>query len=404
MKATGETRSVVATPPSAGAIAVIRVIGPEAFSILQRIFRPDARPSRSPSDGAKPPMDRERFTGGRIRYGHLHCGDEVIDDVVVTESRPNTFDICTHGGVRIVERVLQQIDELGARLCEGEDAITEVWPAHNLIEREATLALTKAKTQRAVTFLAWQRQHLESDLESVAAMAPSDPTKAHDQLRRMLQRSTPARWLTQGVTVAIVGPANSGKSTLFNHLVGRTATLVSPHAGTTRDWVSATIEMDGIPLTLLDTAGRRDTSDHLEARSIDGGGQVAANADLTLWLWDGSAPLAQDDRDLLTSGRGRSTHLYIRSKADLDEIWNRRSLNSADAGDFDPPIAISAHTGDGLDRLKNELLGKLGFDGWKDRAPTFFTERQVTVVQRLLTGGPTAGDDVVAIKRALTGL
>ena len=373
------------TPAGTGAIGLIRIAGPEAVRILARIFRPAGHPS--------PEVTGEQldslFDGNRLRYGHLVDADEVIDDVIIARVNARdltTFDISAHGGVRVVERILELFEREGASLQDESGASETIWPHRTMIEREALEALSAAKTARCAGFLAWQRKHLAARIEESASRSGGDSARAEQEFRGMMGRYRAARYLMGGATLAIVGPPNSGKSTLFNRLMGRSAAIVSPQAGTTRDWVVGEIELDGVPITLADTAGRRDAEDSLEKEAIARGTSIGRRADVRVLLLDGSSPLPRDLRAMSAPLAAGAPCIPVVNKADLQAVWRIDELADRLGGSPPEPVAISAQNGDGVAELELRILGALGFENWIDDAPAIFTARQYDLAGQVLSG------------------
>ena len=308
-----------------------------------------------------------------MRYGHFVDGEETIDDVIVSltsvKGQP-AVDISAHGGVRVIERILQTLERLGASVGEPVDVVGLAWPTGSLIEYEAVEALTRAKTERAVRFLAWQRENLRAALESIALLCRSDPPEARQRLTAIAGGFPVAHKLTEGVTVALVGPPNSGKSTLFNRLIGRPAMVVSPQPGTTRDWVAEPVEMEGIPVTLVDTAGRREADDPLEEQAVEVGRRVTERAEVRLLLLDGSQPLSSSAKELIAASRHWAGCLTVINKADAGKAWPAEEVGQHKS------VSISALTGAGSEGLVSAILEVLGFRGWVESVPCLFTERQ----------------------------
>ena len=383
MTTEGGHRVVVLTPPGAGAIGVVRVVGPDAVSLVNQAFRPASGGGLSAAQG------------DRLRYGHFVDGEETIDDVIVcvttlgsheaTKPRSHVgtgrsvVDISAHGGVRVIERILQTLERLGASVGEPGDAVGLAWPTGSQIEHEAIEALTRAKTERAVRFLAWQRENLPAELEAIALLCRSDPAAARQRLTAIAEGYPVARTLMEGVTVALVGPPNSGKSTLFNRLIGRPVTVVSPQPGTTRDWVAEPVEMDGVPVTLVDTAGRRESDDPLEQQAVEVSRRITERAEVRLLLLDGSQPLSSSGKKLLEASRHWTDCLTV--------------INKADAGNARPApnvgghnnVSISALTGTGCDKLLSAILAVLGYRGWVESIPCLFTARQAEAAADVLS-------------------
>ncbi len=382
-------RSIVLTPPGPGAIGVVRVVGSRAHAIVAKVFR-SKNGHPLPSKGDE-----------RLRYGWIVDGSERIDDVIVS-CAPFTdepaVDICCHGGVRVLESILVSLERCGAPLLEGEVPGELVWPAPTMIDREIVAALVRSKTARAVRFLGWQRGHLVSTLERIASKCRSDSRRGVAELEEMIRSYRPAHGLIEGATVAIVGPANSGKSTLFNRLMGRSTTLVSPRAGTTRDWVAGSVEMEGVPVTLVDTAGCHRAGERLDWLAFDAGWQESRRADLCLLLLDGSAPLSADALRLLEACRSFPLYLIVISKMDAGLAWDDGDLGRSRAEGELPPRRISAQTGEGVERLVQDVLILLGYGNWTDAAACFFTQRQVDAAHQTLSdlgGSPLAAEETM---------
>jgi len=445
MTSGGAHRVVVLTPPGSGAIGVVRIVGPDAVSLVNQAFRPASGDGLSAGQ-----VDR-------LRYGHFVDGTETIDDVIVSVTKMGsdeatkrrsdegtkgrrheeksdeatkrrsdeeigcvTVDISAHGGVRVIERILQTLERLGASVGEPGDAVGLAWPTGSLIEYDTVEALTRAKTERAIRFLAWQRENLPSALEAVVLLCRSDPAKARKHPKAMADGNPVARTLVEGVTVALVGPPNSGKSTLFNRLIGRPATVVSPQPGTTRDWVAEPVEMEGVPVTLVDTAGRREADDPLEQQAVEVSRRVTERAEVRLLLLDGSQPLQQAGIELLGASRSWSNCLRVINKVDAGLVWD---WDSNRKGDSDTPplqrwgtlptppqvgghktVSISALTGAGCDTLVSAILEVLGYRGWVESVPCLFTARQAEAVADVLSVLPQ--DPMAAeqhLQRCLTG-
>ena len=367
--------SELLTPPGAGAIGVVRVTGPDASIIVQRVFRANNQRPLS----ANAPI--------RIVYGRFVVDDEIIDDVLVSsvpDRVPPAMDLCAHGGVRILERILEALQRVGAPMRASREEHTLVWPAANRIQQEVVEALQQARTDRAVRFLARQHRNLMPGLDRIAAIIEKDLEQARVRLGVMLGGFRAARTLIEGATLAIVGPPNSGKSTLFNRLVGRSAAVVSPLAGTTRDWVGQPVQMHGIPLFLVDTAGWQPSADALETMAIERGLEVGAAAQVRLLVLDGSRPMDFGAARHLCA-RGEQSHwLIVVNKCDLTPAWPVDSLPPEVADLSLDRIEVSARSGAGIDHLVERITKALGFDGWDDEQPRFFTARQHELVTELL--------------------
>ena len=380
--------SAVLTPPGGAAIGIVRLSGADALGILMKVFHPS---KQVPQGGAVYPdsgLLRSLFTGGRLRFGRLLSNGEVIDDAVVGQAPsldPPAFDIFAHGGVRVVERVLEKLEEHGAPLRNDSGGPQAVFRSGNLIEREAIDALCQARTERAVRFLAWQRQRLPKAVETAAGLCTTDPVRAEPALRAMVSGFEMARLLLGGATIALIGPTNAGKSTLFNRLAGRPAAIVSERAGTTRDWVTASVEMDGIPVTLIDTAGQRLNNGTVEDEAIRSGWRMAQHADLTVFVLDGAQPLPLEAAQVSRVCASLPHRLIVLNKIDLPQHRQQQSTEGARGAPEATWIRVSARTGAGMSDLLRNILAALGCVDLSQTAPCLFTERQQRIAQEAVS-------------------
>lgn len=377
------------TPAGAGAVGLIRVSGPNALAVVSSLFRPTA--DRAPLHQTPP---------GVLRYGLLLESDEVLDDVVVAidgdGARPSV-DISAHGGVRVLERILLALQRAGASLDLSVDCVAAAGASQG-IDAEVTALLPHAPTARAVRLLAHQHERLAAHWYAIADLIDAGRLDAAGEVLLALQRTAPGgERLVRGATVVLIGPPNSGKSTLLNRLAGREAAVVSDTAGTTRDWVSQAVEIHGVAITLVDTAGRHETSDPLEHAAIARVATLEAAADARLRLLDGSAPPPEPfaAEALLT------TDLVVITKADLPAAWladdhsGLRPYNS---------IHVSARTGRGIDALCEAIVALLGITPGLEDGLCLFTRRQAGIVTEALSDLRVRPVEVAARLRYAAGL
>lgn len=379
MNAGKDAWSTLLTASGAGAIGVIRVCGPGALTAMAALFH--SKQSAL--------LTADSFRDGRLRYGRLIDGDELLDDVLVAEvadAATPTFDITAHGGVRVLERILTALEARGVSFrASGPNAVA--FPSTNTLEFDACRALRYARSERAVRFLARQRSALPHHLREIAGSVLADPVAARSALGALLRRTPAAIHLVQGVTVVLVGPPNSGKSTLFNRLVGRSAAIVSPLPGTTRDWISVELDMRGLPVTLIDTAGIRSDADALEGEAIARGQDQAQSAAISLLVLDATQPPPADFAAFHARKKPPLTVLLNKSDVSVPETdgeWERAFLPS-----LTPRLRISAVTGLGLDALADLILAEAGFDtAWDSSHSAFFTIRQEEMARGILNLAP----------------
>jgi len=354
------THAAVLTPPGAGAIAVIRVSGSKAHEIVESLMRPTC----ITAPGERP---------GRLVYATLVADDTPLDDVLVSTvptTNEQAVDICCHGGIRIVERILEELQARGVEPVARPQRTDAVWPVQSQVQREVVDALATARTEATAHFLAEQYARLPALLLDAASCCAADAARADGLLENVTAGYQTARLLLDGITVAIVGPPNAGKSTLFNRLTGRTAAVVSEAHGTTRDWLAEWIELGGFPVRLMDTAGTRHAVDELEADAIGRGHSIAASADLRLILIDGSAAVSDEELDDVSRWLAFGPAVLLVNKTDVAPIAVGHL--SIDA----PMWHISAATGSGIADAVNALLDCLGAVPPERCGPTLFTQRQ----------------------------
>lgn len=368
----------VLTPPGTGAIGVVRVVGPDAESIGRSVFRPAGR-----------------WVEASLQYGTFIDGDTIVDDVIVSRSlhaNPPAIDICAHGGVRVIERILLVLQGLGASLETKPNHAYCPWPTRDAIEREAIQALVKAKTERAVVFLAYQRNELPKAVRRMADLCERNPNEAFHEIEKITNSFSVVRTLLDGATVAIVGATNAGKSTLFNRLVGRQAAVVSEQAGTTRDWVSADIEFDGFPISLIDTAGRRNDADPLEADALAAVQEKIAHATVRLVLVDGTAGLSTDVAQTIRGYQSLGPCIVAATKSDLALAWNLDEFTSSIGVQRGAVVRVSAQDPDGIEDFSQILSSILSTETNFSQAPAAFTIRQMDFFNEALENVRNHGD------------
>ena len=364
--------AAVMTGPGAGAIATIALAGDSAQAVLRNIFRR--------SDGK--PVD---LTAGRIFLGDIVEGQQTIDQVTVGCEEPDSFAIHCHGNPLIVDRIMGLLRSRGVQLVRPEQLITR--GAGDSVAAEAKLALTTVKTVEGATLIAnqgkgglaakarrWLAELDSTPLEQIAAEA-----------RQILHDSDKARLILSGCTIALVGPPNTGKSTLLNALAGREKAIVTDVRGTTRDWVTAEIRIQPLVATIIDTAGLDSELgasggiDHVaQEKSIE----ALERADLVLLVLDASQPTDQLSRSLADRLVNRGV-ITVLNKADLPHRLDPMSLPAH----LRQVIHISAKQEVGIDDLTRVIREVCGVADFSLNTIVTFTDRQRALVQRLAASG-----------------
>ncbi|MEM9753124.1 MAG: GTPase [Planctomycetota bacterium] len=310
------------TAPTPGAVAIIELRGDETPGVLDRAF------------GISIGLEV-----GTVRLANFSD----IDEGLVVRIAPTAWQLMPHGGPRIVQRLLEALEQAGATRGGATDAVKLYPEADSPIEADALLAIAHASSPAAIDRLAKQPQAWRDWFASPAGSAPHPPSS-----------SDPRDRLLVPPTVVVVGRPNVGKSTLLNALVGRTAALVADLPGTTRDWVGSTVELvakgsdplaDAVAVRWLDTPGLRSSDDAVEQAAIAAARDAIQRADVLVVLR--SPDIDWPDADALP----READLRVLNKADT-----RPDGFSAEPG----VLPISAKHRDGLDRLAEAVLGTLG--------------------------------------------
>jgi tRNA modification GTPase len=371
-----DTIAAVSTPPGRGGIGIVRVSGPGATSIaaqLVRLQRPLEHGRARLADVLDPDAEGEaaaRIDEAVVTY-FAALSSYTADDLV---------EIAAHGSPVVLDVLLRRAIELGARLAEpgeftqraflaGRIDLTQAEAVRDLIDAQTLTQARQAASQmggalsRRVGPVKQNLVELIALLEAGIDFAEDDVdvTPQQEIARRIDELTSPlcaleasfsrGRIVHDGLTLAIVGRPNAGKSSLFNRLVERERAIVTPSPGTTRDTVSERISLDGIPLELVDTAGLREAHDVAEQLGIARSREAFADAALVLIVLDATQRLNEEERELLQAVQGRPA-LVALNKRDLAE---GRAEESA-ALDGVPIIATSALTGDGVPELRGRIV------------------------------------------------
>jgi len=340
----------------------------------------------------------------RLRFGQLFDGEEVIDDAIVAvrvdEHGVGHVEFTTHGGPRIVQRLLLTLARHGATIVSAADIAAETWPSDCTLDREVYQLLPQVQTRRAAAWLLRQRAMLRAAIEEIPRLLLGCPATAAQRIGELVDAYPAAYRLLHGFTLAIVGPPNAGKSTLANAFCGRPRVRVSAEPGTTRDYVSEPVAIGGVPVTLVDTAGLRSAGDAIEAEAIRQARQQATAADLRLVVVDAAAPATAAVRGVLEEFSPDASSLLVLNKADLPSAISTDEPVARWAG---RSYRVSAVVGTGLEVLARGIVEAVGLGEAFDRQPAAFTERQVSLLRRLLSGGPPGPGGVREVLREIVG-
>ena len=404
-----DTIVAIATPPGRGGIGIVRLSGPDAHTIARAVIDREAAPEPRHATFVKVRLKPDTTTADGLAAidhavvtlfpaPHSYTGDEVVE-------------VSAHGSPVVLKTIVAAATAAGARLAEpGEFTLRAFLNGRiDLMQAEAVADLIEAATPlqaraafdqldgtltRAVADIDAALFDLIARLEASVDFPDEgyhfvDPSAVGVALDGVLARTAAlladarrGRMIREGVTVAIIGDPNVGKSSLFNALVGAERAIVTDVPGTTRDLVTEVVDIEGIRVTLVDTAGLRDTADRIEAQGVERARQSAAVADVVLQVDDQSTGRQQPRSHRQSSPHRKVVH--VANKADLPAAWT------------DPEaIAVSAATGAGLEVLRRAIAAALDIDLQRDR-PAITNVRHVALVDRAHRALTRARDAVSA--------
>jgi len=413
-----DTIAAISTPIGEGAIAIVRLSGPEAIRISDKIYR-----------GSKPLVAVDSHT---IHYGKIidpQTG-KTAEEVMVTVMRaPKTFtredvvEINCHGGLVSVNRVLELVLNAGARLAEPGEFTKRAFlnGRIDLSQAEAVMDLIRAKTDRAMGVALDQmegrlsklvRNLRQTLLEIIASVEVNidypeyDAEEVtHDLLIRqasdvkaaiesLLETARQGKILREGLSTAIIGRPNVGKSSLLNTLVHESKAIVTDIPGTTRDIIEEYVNVRGVPLRLIDTAGIRETEDIVERIGVERSRKALKEADLVLLLLNNSEPLTEEDKRLFEAIEGMDAIIIV-NKTDLPAALPLDEVKQLANGR--PVITTSLINEEGIEQLE-EAIAKLFFQtGIESRDLTYVTNaRHIALLNQALQSINDAIDAVQA--------
>ncbi len=394
-----DTICAVSTPPGEGGIGIIRVSGPKSIAIVGGIFRPH---------NAKKIASEKTHS---LHYGHVvnpHTG-ETIDEVLVsvmrspaTYTREDTAEINCHGGMAPLWRIMAILIKAGARQAEPGEFTQRAFlnGRIDLVQAEAVMDIIRAKTElshRAANELLLGglssevgkiRESLlsitaevearidfpEDEIESSGSVS-SGLEDALQRIRELLAGYTYGRILRDGFAAAIVGRPNVGKSSLLNALLRQDRAIVTEIPGTTRDILEEYLNISGVPLRILDTAGIRHSHDRVEQEGVRRSLAAIESADLVLVVLDGSEPLSAEDRRVLEQVKHKTTIAVI-NKSDLPRALEELALPEIQ-------VALSCTSGTGLENLRQGISDLIKQGGIQAREhPLAVNQRHKTVLEQ----------------------
>ena len=376
-----DTICAVSTAAGEGGIGIIRVSGRDAIEIASRLFRPrqqgDIRTAKS----------------HRIHYGHIvdpetgNAVDEVLLSVMrapATYTREDVVEVNCHGGLAPLWQVVRLLNAAGARQAEpgeftkraflnGRIDLTQAEAVMDLIRARTELSLRAANEQlrgglsqqidavreQLIGILAGVEAGIDfpdEDIETPSGGPLHEAVRgAREDVDRLLKSHAFGRILREGAAAAIVGRPNVGKSSIMNALLSQDRSIVTEVPGTTRDVIEESLNIDGLMVRIIDTAGIRDTHDMVEAEGVKRSLAAIEAADIAIVVLDGSAPLHEGDRRVLNEVRGKSRIIVV-NKADLP-----RAIGPVE--DAAQQVEVSCTSRAGLDALREAIFGMVTRDG-----------------------------------------
>lgn len=383
-----DTIAAIATALSNAGLSIIRISGSEALQIIDKIY--------TSKSGTKVLSKQPSHT---IHYGFIKDGEEIIDEVMVsimkapkTYTREDVVEINCHGGVIVTKRILQTVVKYGARLAEPGEFTKRAFlnGRIDLSQAEAVIDIIHAKSEYALSSSIKQlkggilervkeiRDAIIYDIAYIEA-ALDDPEHIdidayHEELlqhsneiiskiQKLLDTVDNGKIIHEGIQTVIVGKPNAGKSSLLNVLVGEDRAIVTDIAGTTRDTLEEMIQLGGVVLNIIDTAGIRSTEDMVEKIGVDRAKKVAKEADLILYVVDGSRDLDINDRHIMELIKDQKA-IVLLNKSDLEQKISASEVEELTGKQV---IVISAKENKGIEELeecvKNMFLsGHISFN------------------------------------------
>lgn len=337
-----DTIAAISTAVGSGGIGIVRISGDDAFEVLSKIFEPKSN------------KKIEDIKSHTINYGVVKDKNgEIVDEVLVSIMKaPNTYtkenvaEINCHGGIKAVNRVLSLVLQSGARIAEpGEftkraflngridlsqaEAVIDIINAKTDLAHKVAVGRLEGRLSKKVKFyrneILTMTAHIEAAIDypehddetMTYEMIKNKSLELLDDIKKLLKNADTGRIIKEGIKTVILGRPNVGKSSLLNSLIEEERAIVTDIPGTTRDVLQEYINVNGIALNIIDTAGIRETDDLIEKMGVEKSKEYAKDADLVFFVVDGSKPLAQEDLEILEFVKNKNLVIIV-NKVDLD--------------------------------------------------------------------------------------
>ena len=345
-----DTIAAIATAVSDSGIGIIRISGDDAIEVADRVYRSKNNKKRL-----------TKVESHTIHYGFIYDEDELIDEVMVvvmkapnTYTRENVVEIDCHGGILVMNKILDTILKNGCRLAEpGEftkraflngridlsraEAVMDIIHSKNEFALKSSINQIKGAVSDQVRSLRedilYEIAYIESalddpehiSLEGYHEKLEAKALKISSELKKLIDSADNGKMLKDGINTVIVGKPNAGKSSLLNLLVGEDKAIVTSVAGTTRDVLEESIKLHGVGLNIIDTAGIRDTEDEVEKIGVDKARKYAENADLIIYVVDASRKLDENDEEIIRLIADKKV-IVLLNKTDLEQVVTEEQI------------------------------------------------------------------------------
>ena len=370
------TIAAIATPMTNSGIGIIRISGDQALDIIEKVFKPKKIDKKI--------KEVKTYTA---HYGHVYDGETLLDECIVLVMKgPHSYtaedvvEINCHGGVVVMKKVLEAVFKAGAAPAEpgeftkraflnGRIDLSEAEAVMDLIQSKNEFAMSTSLKQlegalgKKITEIRKQIIHSVAFIES----ALDDPehisldgydneisemiNKNISKIKKMIDTFDNGRIMKEGIKTVILGKPNAGKSSLLNRMLGEERAIVTDIEGTTRDTLEENINLNGLSLKIIDTAGIRNTDDKVEQIGVNKAKEIAEGADLIIYVVDGSKDIDENDKEILEIIKNKKV-IVLLNKTDIDRVVDIEQLNEIPKEDI---IEFSAKAGLGMDELEEKI-------------------------------------------------
>ena len=391
-----DTICAISTSSGIGAISIVRITGPEAIDIVDKVFSGNLK-------------NKETHT---IHYGHIIDNGNVVDEVLVmlmrgpkTYTTEDTVEINCHGGISTTKKILELLINNGARLAEPGEFTKRAFlnGRINLLEAESVNDLIVAKTDAARTLainnvdgkltkkIRELREKIVKILSNIEVNIDypeytDELEVTHELMNKYLSEITKdldilvsgaknGRLIKNGVNIAIIGKPNVGKSSILNYLLDEDKAIVTSIPGTTRDIIEGTITLNGVALNFIDTAGIRETDDIVEKIGVDKSKNIAKNADIIIYVLNNNEEISPEELETMGNLDSKKTIIFV-NKSDLEQKIN--------LGNISREIILGNTVSDnGLDNLLVAIKNKLNLDSIVNKDMSYLSNiREITLVNK----------------------